>query len=752
MQLAWAGRVAVALLLLSAGAPAGGAGLDRRALIIGINAYGGGKPGIGRAAKRTFPDLAGAVADAGAFRDLLIARYGFKPDEILFLSDGQATRARVLQALDGWLLKDAARGSLRLFYFAGHGSQLENSKSPEADKQDETLVPADSRRGVEDIRDKVLARSFDRAARAGVELTVVLDSCHSGSATRGLKAGRPRTIAPLAIDVADPEPAPDPTRSGALILAAAQDRQLANEVEEDGKPHGAFTLALIQALSSLPVDESLELVFRKAKALMQRDGRGQEPDLRGPEERKKRSLVGARRAPGPSRPTVAVRNVKGGQVFLQGGRAEELAPGCELVARGTKPGQGPRLRVAEVMGLSSSRAAVVGGSPEAVKPGDLYELDRWVAPERPNLTVWTPSPASRGEIAAAVAVFNEFRRKHPELAISTDPTALAPSHVVSWDGQGWSLGGPGPSRPLGRQVSVTALEAAAAAVGTAEKPVFFFQIPPPVELLRALELGAQSRNSAVAVERKGNAAQYLLAGRLDGARPSYTWVQLGLSPPALRNGTLLPFRGDWIEGVGPDGAAELTEQAVKLARIRGWLVLENARESFFPYRLALRDQGGKLRLDGVIKEDEVYRVALRSEGPLPPSVFQRYIYVFIIDQQGKATRLFPPGGGGGGENRLPHFGTEGPPREFDLPAPFKVSKPFGTDSYVLLATEEPLSDAETLEFDGVQGRTRGGGPVSPLGRLLASTGRRTRGAEPVAVPTNWSIDRITFKSEARSAP
>jgi hypothetical protein len=73
------------------------------------------------------------------------------------------------------------------------------------------------------------------------------------------------------------------------------------------------------------------------------------------------------------------------------------------------------------------------------------------------------------------------------------------------------------------------------------------------------------------------------------------------------------------------------------------------------------------------------------------------------------------------------------------------------DSYVLLATDDPLADAEVLEFDGFQGQTRGGGPSTPLGRLLTGTARRTRGAS-VVVPLNWSIDRVTFKSEPKAQP
>jgi len=196
---------------------------------------------------------------------------------------------------------------------------------------------------------------------------------------------------------------------------------------------------------------------------------------------------------------VAVKSVRGAQnVELQAGRAEELAPGCELVARGAPPGQGVRLRVVKVTGLSSSQSAVINGRVEAVKPGDLFELDKWVAPDRPNLTVWVPPAATPAEIAAASTVFREFQKRHPESEMSIDPATLSPSHVVSWDGQAWSLRGPGGTRALGRQLSVAAIEAATASLAAAvEKPTFFLQLPPTPALIRSLDLGDSSRNSVI---------------------------------------------------------------------------------------------------------------------------------------------------------------------------------------------------------------------------------------------------------------
>ena len=54
----------------------------------------------------------------------------------------------------------ASKDDVVFVYFAGHGSQVRNSKSDEPDLLDESIVPADSRRGAPDIRDKELRRIF----------------------------------------------------------------------------------------------------------------------------------------------------------------------------------------------------------------------------------------------------------------------------------------------------------------------------------------------------------------------------------------------------------------------------------------------------------------------------------------------------------------------------------------------------------------------------------------------------------------
>jgi len=107
---------------------------------------------------------AGAVNDVEAMFEILVARYGFKAEDIRVLKDVEATRDNILAALHRHLIEPVATGDLSVFFYAGHGSQATNSKSTELDRKDETIVPADEMRGTHDIRD-----------------VVFVDTCHAGN-------------------------------------------------------------------------------------------------------------------------------------------------------------------------------------------------------------------------------------------------------------------------------------------------------------------------------------------------------------------------------------------------------------------------------------------------------------------------------------------------------------------------------------------------------------------------------------------
>lgn len=356
-----------ALLLLAVAFDAS----SQSALLVGISDYTASHlPAVDPPAPgREWPDLPGPVNDVRAFAAALPP-----PVEIVTLTDQQATRDAILQALERLVL-NARRDQLVLFYFSGHGSQVFNSLSDERDQLDESLVPADSRRGARDIRDKELRPYFNRILDRGARLVVILDNCHSGSGARAL---RPRGIAADPRDVRDRSRQPRPEERGALVLSATQDFDLAFDLRDKGEFHGVFSWALLQAIHNAG-DESAEETFLRAQALVKSVRRDQEPVLAGTESARRRPLLG-----GPmsrsDRVVVAISSVRD-DVVLQGGWAHGLTVGSTLHAGEVL------LTVTELCGPALSVART---SSKALRPGALAIVDapvlRWRTLDSP------PSP------------------------------------------------------------------------------------------------------------------------------------------------------------------------------------------------------------------------------------------------------------------------------------------------------------------------------------------------------------------------
>ncbi|MBI3635382.1 MAG: caspase family protein [Candidatus Rokubacteria bacterium] len=93
-------------------APAATTGIcgDSWAVIVGINAY----------RTERVPKLRYAVSDARSVESALAAQ-GFRRDRIMVLTDADATKARIEEALGDRLRQQAGRNDRVLVFFAGHG-------------------------------------------------------------------------------------------------------------------------------------------------------------------------------------------------------------------------------------------------------------------------------------------------------------------------------------------------------------------------------------------------------------------------------------------------------------------------------------------------------------------------------------------------------------------------------------------------------------------------------------------------------
>jgi len=92
----------------------------------------------------------------------------------------QPTKANILRAMH-WLVKDAQPNDSLFFHYSGHGGQTKDLDGDEEDGYDEVIYPVDFRTAghiVDDDMHDIMVKQL----KAGVRLTAIFDSCHSGSA------------------------------------------------------------------------------------------------------------------------------------------------------------------------------------------------------------------------------------------------------------------------------------------------------------------------------------------------------------------------------------------------------------------------------------------------------------------------------------------------------------------------------------------------------------------------------------------
>ena len=147
--------------------------MAKRAVLVGVNRYR--IPGA---------DLRGCVNDVINMQAVLTQRYGFAKGDITTLLDYNATQKAIQTAIAA-LVKGGRKGDVLLVHFSGHGSNVPDDNGDEADKRDEILCPTDLD-WKNPFRDDWLRKTFD-GVKAGVNLTVITDCCHSGTITRAIR-------------------------------------------------------------------------------------------------------------------------------------------------------------------------------------------------------------------------------------------------------------------------------------------------------------------------------------------------------------------------------------------------------------------------------------------------------------------------------------------------------------------------------------------------------------------------------------
>lgn len=266
----------------------------KKAYLVGVNDY---QPaGMGG------PDLNGCVNDVRDMANTLVI-CGFEPKHMRICTDRGATRENIMRGLAA-LFANARPGDSLVFYYSGHGSQVADTGGDEVDQSDEILCPHDidfGRRVF--ITDDDLRGSF-AALPAGVNLEVILDCCHSGTATRdpratgnGGRTVRSRYLAPPVDQSFHIEYEPRLRRHRLLqtgnsykealvtpdlnhtLWAACQDHQTSEETEFKGIVRGVFTYHFCKVLRRTSGAIERQKLEQLVTAALKREGFEQAPQL-----------------------------------------------------------------------------------------------------------------------------------------------------------------------------------------------------------------------------------------------------------------------------------------------------------------------------------------------------------------------------------------------------------------------------------------------------------------------------------------
>jgi len=223
-------------------------------------------------------NLQGCVNDAQNFRST-IAKISFGFFNEFVIKNQNATKQEILDSLS-WFIRQAKTGDSVVFYYSGHGSQVPDMNGDEIDKLDEILCPYDFSWATKTYITDDEIGDILKTAKDGVVIDIILDCCHSGTATREprklfKKSNTKRFIRNpdlLSVDTTYKK------RRGLLqkqiednsnhtLWSACRSDEVSMEMKIDGKIQGYFTNNFCEVLNDNPTSTRGQ-IYKKVQGKM----------------------------------------------------------------------------------------------------------------------------------------------------------------------------------------------------------------------------------------------------------------------------------------------------------------------------------------------------------------------------------------------------------------------------------------------------------------------------------------------------
>jgi len=244
-----------------------------------------------------------SVNDVDLIKAALL-KQGFSKDNMMVLINGEANKAGIIQQLVA-LSGKVNKGDIVVIHFSGHGQQIMDNDRDELDGYDESLIPYDANlyfsktyKGENHLRDDEMTSLLNALRiKLGDEgnVLVILDSCHSGTGTRGLAKSRGTEIKFQSEDYnpsvqndednfsemgSDGEPG---SSASMVVLSGASQEELNYEYidRSSGASYGSLSYSFSKALAKATPSTTYRALFDMIKVEMNKIAPRQSPQIEG---------------------------------------------------------------------------------------------------------------------------------------------------------------------------------------------------------------------------------------------------------------------------------------------------------------------------------------------------------------------------------------------------------------------------------------------------------------------------------------